>query len=244
MQKETEFNNGTETLKVISDANNFNRWMYETIKPFCKGHVLEIGSGIGNISQFLLSDGYEVTLSDINSSYLEILDKRFSGCDNFNEVILFDFAEKEIHRKHSGMIGKYDTIIALNVLEHIDDHEMAVKNCLYLMKPGANLIILVPAFESLYNEFDRAVEHQRRYSVKSLNEVMSVGGFNIIHTQYFNLAGILGWYVSGKMFKRSVIPGGQMSLYNKLVPFWKVADRLLGRFGGLSLIGVAERTIK
>ncbi|MDD4754877.1 MAG: hypothetical protein PHG29_02255, partial [Prolixibacteraceae bacterium] len=79
MQKETEFNNGTETLKVISDANNFNRWMYETIKPFCKGHVLEIGSGIGNISQFLLSDGYEVTLSDINSSYLEILDKRFSG---------------------------------------------------------------------------------------------------------------------------------------------------------------------
>jgi SAM-dependent methyltransferase len=236
-----EINNGTETLKVISDADKFNRWMYETIKPFCKGHILEIGSGIGNISRFLISDGYRVSLSDVSNSYIEILKKRFSGCDNFNEVIQFDFAEKEIRRKHSGMIGQYDTIVALNVLEHIDDHKQAVKNCLYLMKPGAKLIILVPAFESLYNQFDKAVEHHRRYSSRSLKKLITVPGLNIVHTQYFNAAGILGWYISGKMLRKNVIPGGQMSVYNKLVPLWKVADKLLNRFCGLSLICVAEK---
>jgi SAM-dependent methyltransferase len=234
--------NGTETLKVISDAGNFNRWMYKTIKPFCKGLILEIGSGIGNISRFLLSDGFEVTLSDINNSYIDTLEGKFRDFDNLNEVILLDFAEKEINKKHTGLIGKYDTVLALNVLEHIDDHEQAVKNGLSLVKPGGNMIILVPAFESLYNEFDKAVYHKRRYSVKNLKDVVSVPGFNIIHNQYFNVAGILGWYISGKMLKKNVIPGSQMSFYNQLVPLWKVADRLLSRFCGLSLICVAEKS--
>ena len=109
------------------------------------------------------------------------------------------------------------------------------------MKPGAGLIILVPAFESLYNQFDKAVEHYRRYSLSSLKEVMTVPGLNIVYTQYFNAAGILGWYISGKMLRKNVIPGGQMSVYNKLVPLWKVGDKILGRFCGLSLICVAEK---
>jgi len=242
MYKKIKINNGTETLRVISDAGKFNRWMYETIKPFCNGQILEIGSGIGNISRFLLTDGYRVTLSDIDRSYIETVEKRFSGFDNLDEVIHFDFAEKEINKKHSRIIGQFDTIVALNVLEHIDDHKQAVSNCLQLLKPDGKLVILVPAFEALFNEFDKAVEHKRRYSVRSLKEVMSISGFNIIHTQYFNVAGILGWYVSGKIFKKKVIPGGQMSVYNKLVPLWRVADRLMGRICGLSLICVAEKT--
>ena len=243
MQKKTNINNGNETLKVISDAGKFNRWMYETIKPFCSGRILEVGSGIGNISRFLLSDGYRVTLSDIDNSYIEILSDRFRGMDDLNGVILFDFAEKEIDKKHSGMVGKFDTIVALNVLEHIEDHEQAVDNCRQMLRPGGKLVILVPAFESLYNEFDKAVGHKRRYSLKSLEEVMAVPGFSIIHSRYFNVAGILGWYVSGKMFKKKIIPGGQMSLYNKLVPLWKVTDRLMGRICGLSLICVAEKSV-
>lgn len=243
MLKKTNINNGTKTLKVISDAGKFNRWMYETIRPFCRGQILEIGSGIGNISRFLLTDGYRVTLSDIESSYIETLSDSFRGSDNLDEIILFDFEEKEINKKHSGMIGKYDTIVALNVLEHIEDHEQAVENCRQMLRPGGKLVMLVPAFESLYNEFDKAVGHNRRYSLKNLKEVMSIPGLNIIHTQYFNVAGIVGWYVSGKMFKNKIIPGAQMELYNKLVPLWKIADLLFGRLCGLSLICVAEKSV-
>jgi SAM-dependent methyltransferase len=243
MNDKEEYNRGTETLKVISSADNFNQWMYQTIKPYCKGNILEIGSGIGNISQFLLSDGFDITLSDLSASYFDILNDKFKSFDNLQEVILFDFAEKELKLKYPRMVNKYDSIIALNVLEHIDDHRLAIENGLLLLKPGGNLIILVPAFQSLYNQFDKAVEHHRRYSVKSLQKVMSVSGFEIIQTRYFNAAGILGWYVSGKIFRNNIIPGGQMGFYNKLVPLWKIIDCLFGRFCGLSLICVARRTI-
>ena len=94
MNDKEEYNRGTETLKVISSADNFNQWMYQTIKPYCKGNILEIGSGIGNISQFLLSDGFDITLSDLSASYFDILNDKFKSFDNLQEVILFDFAEK------------------------------------------------------------------------------------------------------------------------------------------------------
>lgn len=243
VNEKEEYNSGTETLKIISTADNFNQWMYQTVKPFCKGHILEIGSGIGNISRFLLSDGFDVTLSDINNSYFDILNKKFEIFENLKELILFDFAEKKLRQKYPQMIEKYDSVIALNVLEHIDDQGLAIENSLSLIKPGGNLIILVPAFQSLYNQFDIAVEHYRRYSVKSLHRVMSKPGFEILQTRYFNVAGILGWYVSGKIFHKDVIPGGQMGFYDKLVPLWKIIDRLFGRYFGLSLICIARRTI-
>ncbi len=241
MPKISKTDNGEKILEVISDADNFNRWIYQTIKPYCKGHIFEIGSGIGNISQYLISDSYRVTLSDVNKSYVDILQKRFKRSGNLHEVLLFNFADRDIEANHSKIIESFDTVVALNVLEHVDDHLLAVKNSFSLLRPGGNLIILVPAFEALYNEFDKAVEHHRRYSVQSLKKLLSIPGFNIIHTQYFNAAGILGWYISGKIFGRKVIPSGQMSIYNKFIPLWKVADRLLNRFCGLSLICVSEK---
>lgn len=109
------------------------------------------------------------------------------------------------------------------------------------MKPGGNLIILVPAFQLLFNQFDVALEHQRRYTRKSLKKVMDIPGFSIIYTQYFNVIGILGWFVSGKLMGKNAIPGGQMKLYNQLVPVWKVVDWFLNPLLGLSVICVAKK---
>ncbi len=236
-----EYDHGTEILEVISDAGNFNRWMYETIQPHCLGNVLEVGSGIGNISQFFLADGYQITLSDLNTGYFSILENKFGNYANRRGPVCLDFAEKELEKKYPQLIGQFDTVFALNVLEHVPDHEQAIRNCFSLLKPGGKLVLLVPAFQSLFNHFDEALEHQRRYTPKSLNKVMSVPGFQIVHTQYFNVAGILGWFVSGKLLRKKTIPGGQMNLYNRLVPLWKLSDFLLSRFCGLSVISVAQK---
>jgi SAM-dependent methyltransferase len=241
MSNKDQQNQGTETLEVISDAGKFNQWMYHTIKPFCSGKILEVGSGIGNISQYFLNDHQQISLSDLSPDYFNILESKFKGFQNLNALFTLDFAEKELEKKYPQLIGQFDTVFALNVLEHVRDHEQSIRNCYSLLKPGGKLIILVPAFQTLFNKFDVALEHQRRYTPKSLKKVMSIPGFTIIHTQYFNVMGILGWFVSGKLMGKNTIPGGQMRLYDQLVPVWKIVDSVFGGLLGLSVICVAQK---
>jgi SAM-dependent methyltransferase len=236
-----EYNGGTETLEVISEANSFNRWMFETIKPYCSGNILEIGSGIGNISSFFLKNNFDISLSDLSNEYFEILQNKFGESIHLKDIFLLDIGEKEALQKYPDLIGKFDTVFALNVVEHVPDHEQAIRNCKLFLKPGGKLVILVPAFQLLYNKFDEILEHQRRYTPRSLEALMSIPGFKIIHTQFFNVMGIVGWFVSGKLMRKKTIPEGQMRLYDKLVPVWKVLDWFMGRFFGLSVICVAQK---
>jgi SAM-dependent methyltransferase len=239
--KYEDYDTGMETLEVISDADRFNRWMYETIKPHCSGDILEVGSGIGNISEYFLNDNYCISLSDLNSDYFNILEKKFGHLGNMNGLFTLDFAEKELEQKYPELIGKFDTVFALNVLEHVPDHEQSIKNCYSLLKPGGRLVILVPAFQSLFNKFDVGLEHQRRYTPKTLKKVMLIPGFSMVHIQYFNVMGILGWYVSGKLMGENTIPTGQMRLFDKLVPLWKIIDCIFRKILGLSVICVVQK---
>lgn len=232
---------GTTTLDVISEANKFNRWMYNTIKPFCKGNVIEIGSGIGNISQYFLDDGFQVRLTDVRTDYCEKLEQKFSGSSNLLGVECIDLTDEFFDDKYSDHFNKYDTVFALNVVEHILDDSLAVMNCKKLLVDGGNLIILVPSYQSLYNLFDIELGHYRRYTTKSLCKVFLKSEINVIHKQYFNLIGIFGWYVSGNILKRKTIPMGQMRLYNTLVPIFRVIDKLILNSMGLSTIVVGKK---
>lgn len=137
-------------------------------------------------------------------------------------------------------MGKYDTVFALNVVEHIKDDLLALKNCKKLLKRGGHVVILVPAYQWLYNRFDKELEHYRRYTKNNLARLMADAKLLVIHSQYFNLAGMAGWFVSGKILKKKTIPKDQMSLYNKLVPIFKVVDKTLFNKVGLSVIAVGK----
>ena len=231
---------GSETLSVLANANKLNSWFYETIAPFCSGKILEIGSGIGNISKFFIQNKKNITLSDLRSNYLEILTKRFPGFDQ-NNFYLLDLVDPDFDEKHKDKFNSYDAIFAMNVVEHISDDQQAIKNCHKLLKKGGRLVILVPAYQSLYNRFDKELEHYRRYNQKSLNNLFHVSDFKIIHEQYFNAAGILGWYVSGRLLKNKLIPEGQMKFYNAFVPIFKLADKIILNKFGLSVITVGVK---
>src|SRR6476661_3516764 len=137
---------GHHTLTVIAKAEQFNRWMYETIKPYLKGKVLEIGSGIGNISKFVLEDGFTLTLSDYDSGYCQQLQKDFGHFANVEDIVSIDLQHQTFYEKYSTFKEQFDTVFLLNVLEHLADGEKAVAYCRYLLKPSGNLIILVPAY--------------------------------------------------------------------------------------------------
>ncbi|WP_338409377.1 class I SAM-dependent methyltransferase [uncultured Flavobacterium sp.] len=222
---------GLETLNVIEKANKFNKWMYDTIKPHCKGKILEIGSGIGNISEYFIKDNQNIVLSDLRDNYIEIAKNKFA-----NEVLKIDLVDADFDTKYSNLVGTFDTVFALNVVEHIKDDLQAIANCKKLLKKGGHLIILVPAYQSLYNQFDVELEHFRRYTHKSLKKIINANQLNIKKTFSFNVIGILGWYVTGSILKKKTIPEGQMGLFNKLVPIFKLADLLTFKKIGLSVI--------
>src|SRR5690554_5046679 len=110
---------GTDTLEAISAADNFNRWMYQTIKPYCTGDILEVGSGIGNISQFFIKEGSEITLSDFDLSYHKRLQERFGEYPNMKGIYHIDLTVKNPEEEYTSLINKFDTVFALNVVEHI-----------------------------------------------------------------------------------------------------------------------------
>lgn len=227
---------GMETLHVIEKANKFNRWMYETIKPFCKGKILEIGCGIGNISEFFIQDSQDIVLSDLRENYLEIVSKKFT-----NPTIKINLIDPEFDTKYDEIIGTFDTVFALNVIEHIEDDKQAIANCKKLLKKGGSLIILVPAYQFLFNNFDKELEHFRRYTRKKIETVIAENNLEIVNSFYFNFIGIIGWYVSGSILKKKTIPENQMGLFNLLVPVFRWADKIILNKIGLSVICVSKK---
>jgi len=233
---------GKETLEVISAAENFNQWMFHTIQPFVKGKVLEIGSGIGNISLHFLENQYSIMLSDFRPEYCEKLTFEFSHYSNFLGVNRIDLVDPEFSNNYSGLLESFDTVFALNVVEHIEDDSLAIANCKKLLKNGGTLIILVPSYQNLFNNFDVELGHFRRYTTRKLKDIFKLNNMKIIHSQYFNFIGTLGWYFNGNILKKKTIPEGQMKLYNSLVPIFKVVDKMIINKIGLStiVIGIKE----
>jgi len=232
---------GFETLSTLANADRFNQWMFDTIRPFIKGRIFEAGSGIGNISGLLLNMGNPVVLSDYSAAYRGLLQEKFSGHPHFSGVLDMDLGDIRFNEKFAGYAGTFDTVIALNVIEHIKEDGRAIANCTRLLKEGGHLIVLVPAYQLLYNRFDKELGHFRRYSRKEMQRLASPH-LSILRCRNFNLAGILGWFVSGTILKNKVIPSYQMDVYNALVPLFRIMDRVAFHRIGLSVWLVGKKS--
>jgi len=233
---------GLSTLKAIAGADRFNQWMFETVERELKpGKTFEVGSGIGNLSQFFLQRGRPLLLSDIRDNYLSHLKTRFAGHPQLLGLEQVDLVHPQFEQQYAPHLGRYDNLYALNVVEHIEDDVQALRNSYRLLKPGGRIVILVPAYPWLYNEFDKNLYHYRRYTRQTLRQAFEAAEIPVLKTFHFNLIGILGWYVSGHLMKNETIPEGQMGLYDQLVPVFRLIDRLAMRQMGLSVIAVGEK---
>jgi 2-polyprenyl-3-methyl-5-hydroxy-6-metoxy-1,4-benzoquinol methylase len=229
---------GRITLERFSAAPHFNKWLYETIRPYCKGHVLEVGSGIGNITQLLIESSFRVTASDLRNEYLELLAGKFQSSPKFETTLQLDLETEHIP---ASLENRFDTIVALNVIEHIFHADKAIENCYRMLKTGGNLVVLVPAMQWLYNSFDKELGHHLRYSSAQLRALLESQQLKVIHTQFFNAMGIAGWWMNGSVLKKKLIPAGQLKLYDRLVPAIKLADMIVMHSIGLSVIAVGTK---
>jgi 2-polyprenyl-3-methyl-5-hydroxy-6-metoxy-1,4-benzoquinol methylase len=233
-------NTGNKILEVIADASRFNRWMYQTVQPFLHGNILEIGSGIGNISIFFLTANATITLSDTDEFYIQKLKNEFHSFQTLKEVLRIDIQDPFFETTYAYMKQQYDSIFLLNVLEHITDDSGAIKNCNFLLKPGGSLLILTPAYPSLYSKLDKALGHYRRYTLSRLNSLLQKNNMLPTKSFYFNALGIGAWFYV-KILRLKTIPSPEMGLFNKLVPFAKIIDKIFFRKIGLSAIIVGAK---
>jgi len=226
---------GEQTLNAVAKADKFNLWMYNQMSPYINGDVLEIGSGIGNISKLIKTEGH-VYLSDVRDQYIEILKKEFPN----RNVIYIDLVKPNFEEFYSEYIGKFDFVFALNVVEHIENDKLALINIDKLLKKKGKMFILVPAYQNLYNHFDVSLEHYRRYTKSTLKNIFP-NKHNIIKTKYFNSLGIFAWFLVGKLMSKKIIPESNMNLYNKIIPIVKFFDFITVSRFGLSVIAVYEK---
>ncbi len=227
---------GMATLEAIANAPRFNEWMYKVTSSRLTGRILEIGSGIGNISEQYLKDGRKLMLSDIRDNYCQYLGSKFEHEPTYAGVRTLDLVHPHFEQEYADLLGNFDGVFALNVVEHIADDNLAIANAKKLLCKGGRLVILVPAYQALFNEFDRSLEHYRRYTEGSLKSIFEKNNFQIVHSQYFNFAAIAGWWFSGNILKKKTIPAGQMQLYNMLVPIFKIIDKIVLNKIGISVI--------
>lgn len=213
---------GGRTLEVFTSTPRLNRWLYSKLASHVQGDVLEIGSGIGNLSRLIVERASTVVVSDMETHYLDALQQAF-GSDPRVTI-----AEYDLDREPSAVIAarRYDTIVAVNVIEHIRDDVALVDRLAKLLKPGGKLAVYVPACPFAYGSLDRALGHYRRYTSQSLASLLSGAGLQVDPPQYMNLLGLLGWTVNGRLFKRDTLSHRQLAVFERLMPLIAVEDRL------------------
>lgn len=219
-------------LSQLGEARHFNRWVFDSIAPHLTGHILEIGCGTGTFTDLMLAAGHEVTAVDINPAYAAFARSRFSH--RSGATVMEGDATKMT------WTSPFGTVVALDVLEHIEDDVGFLKRLGACLNPGGRLVVKVPAGEWLYSPMDAAIGHFRRYTKKTLRRAFEAADFDIVHQRYFNAAGIFGWWLNGRVLKRSTPPQEQIGLFEAVVPALRALESL-GAPVGLSLIAVGGR---
>jgi 2-polyprenyl-3-methyl-5-hydroxy-6-metoxy-1,4-benzoquinol methylase len=227
---------GHDILASIGMAHRFNKWMADVaVRPYVGDRVLEIGAGIGNMTQELLPRDYYVA-SEYDELHLEVL--RSMAQRRPNVEALHNDAQNPEH--FVKLAGQFDTVVCLNVLEHIPDSSAALKNMYTALQPGGRVIVLVPQGRWLYCPLDKALEHVKRYTRKDLSEALTKAGFEVEKTFHFNRIGVFGWFLNGKIMRRTRMAKYQLKMFDSLVWLWRRIDWLLP-WHGLSIIAVAKK---
>jgi len=227
-----------ETLDDLSAAENYNHWIYKILQPYIGKRILEIGCGTGNITGFLTRHG-RVLATDIHSGYLETAREKLAGTKGitFQKINL----DGSIRRLTA---FRPDSIICVNVLEHISNDRQVLEECYKLLPPGGKLMIFVPALRFLFGSMDKSYGHYRRYGRNELIQKFESAGYKIEYCRYLNLLGIPGWWLNGIMLKRRIIPKSQMLLYDRIVKYSQHIEKYLPKPIGLSLFCVGVRPWK
>jgi phospholipid N-methyltransferase len=232
---------GIDTMSPeVIRCKNYHRWIYNNIRHFIGNRVMEIGGNAGYFTKFLLKKDLIISI-DICDDCVEQMKSLFLSTNiKIYKGDICEYKIVELAKNES-----IDTIICINVLEHIEDDFKAIKHMYHiLVQSKGTLILLVPAFQGLYGTLDKSGGHYRRYSSKKLNAMLNEIGFTIKKQFYMNSIGVIGWYLNGKVFKvnnYSRVVSLQIRTFDSFaIPFLEKIESLIKIPFGQSLITVCR----
>jgi glycosyltransferase involved in cell wall biosynthesis len=212
---------GANILDSLAGTKRFNKWMADTVRPWLGTRVLELGAGIGNMTQHLARGRKTYVASDIDEEHMARLRVRFRGRPNL-EIRKCDLCEPADFQP---LLGVFDSVVCLNVVEHVEDDLGALRNIFSALKPGGRAIILVPQDQKAYGTLDEVLGHCRRYSEAQLRGRMEAAGFEVECMLHFNRVTRPGWRINGQLLKRRSFSRIQLRVFDALVPVWRRIDR-------------------
>ena len=224
-------------LEAMSFARNYHLWILSEFAPYLVGQVAEIGAGSGNFSEMLLTQPKIDTLLALEPStnMYPLLEERLRSEPRARAM---NTTLDAIYRDQK---ERFDTITYINVLEHIENDLLQLQYAYETLKPCGHLLIFVPALPALFSNFDREIGHFRRYTRKQLRSCALSAGYIIDRQKYFDVAGILPWYVAFVMLKLPMTTGNVSTYDTWVVPLMRAAESRIPPPIGKNLLLVARK---
>lgn len=224
-----------DELTLFESALNWKQYLRKSLAPHLSGDVAEVGAGLGATSKALgnVEGVRSWTCIEPDPGMTATLREMVDG-DSFAYPIDL----------HAGTLSDlpetpaFDTIIYIDVLEHIDDDRAEVEQAVARLRPGGKLVVLCPAYQFLYSPFDKAIGHYRRHTKRSLRNVAGAG---LVETAafYMDSVGALASLANKMALRQSMPTLGQVKFWDSmLVPVSRVTDPLVLRMFGKSVVVV------
>jgi SAM-dependent methyltransferase len=236
MKNQEAFSYSGYELDALQEARNYYSSITNAFRAYLGQRIVEVGAGTGTFANHLLNaaPGSWLTLIEPADNNFPILQRRFAT----NERV------RLVKGYLSDAIGtnQADAIVAVNVLEHVDDHEGFVSQASEMLRDGGYLLIFVPALPVLFGSLDEQFEHYRRYTKSSLRNVLNRQGLGEVELRYTNLPGIASWFIAGRVLKKRTIGRREVQLYDRyIMPWVQRAEKIAPPPLGQSLIAVYRK---
>lgn len=228
-------------LESMSFARNYHRWILDLFAPHLGSRLVEVGAGTGSFSELLLERRPQsLTLVEPSSDMHRLLVERVGHEASprprvYNDTFVGVAARVAEERP--------DSIIYVNVLEHIPDDEAELRAVREALAPGGRAFVFVPAFAWLYGSFDRQVGHQRRYTRPELRGKCERAGLRVLKAVYVDAAGVLPWWLKYRVLRSEKMEPAAVRFYDRVcIPLLRRAEALAPPPFGKNVLVVAEKS--
>ena len=223
-------------LEAMSFAKNYHDWILSKFKKFIGHTIAEVGAGSGNFTSLLHNESVQELIAiEPSHEMYPLLTNKFA---QDKKVICRQTIFADVYTEY---IGYFDTILYVNVLEHIEDDRKELGYVYKALKTDGYVCLFVPALSWLYTEYDASVGHHRRYDKYELAMLIESTGFDIVTISYFDILGIVPWFIFFKLFKKKLTANNAI-LYDRIaVPSLRWIESLLSVPIGKNLFVIARK---
>ena len=230
------------TLEASEGFVKYYRWVVGRLGGSIHGRTLEVGAGTGAMSGRIAHLCDEMVLVEPAENLCAMLEQRFAAQPQL--TVRSGALEDAVAADPATFELGFDSIVSFNVLEHIPDDVGTLRTARSLLRPTGRVVLFVPSMPFLYGAIDAQVDHQRRYTKRSLATAITAAGLEVEHMEYLDFLGMIPWFFVGRVLRRTVEGGGVGAYDRFVIPVCRAFDRLTGPPVGKNLIAVARHVVR